>query len=330
MLQLFEGVGKRYLDRTFEPLAQGRQLLPVIDSNLLTGKITAVIESMTNRYSIITTGLIMLAALAAALWGRPALFPTEALSTPSDMVRKQVDPPTDEAVVVYYHERRPYYVTTPKQVHGLIADRVNWIFKDAGIPYVWRKAPAKRQLEVIRDNAQGVCAVGWYKTPEREAFGNFTLPIFMESPTMAIARADNDQIRTGETLARTLSNRRLRLLRKDGYSYGKFIDDAIRQFAPRGMVTTAENLSMVKMIHTHRADYFFISKEEAEDLILCSGLPVKDFQVIRFSDMPLGNKRYLICSRKIEEMTLLRLNRAIKDYLLGSMAPNPTGMAATP
>jgi hypothetical protein len=70
--------------------------------------------------------------------------------------------------------------------------------------------------------------------------------------------------------------------------------------------------------------------EEAEDLILCSGLPVKYFQVIRFSDVPPGNKRYLICSRKIEEMTLLRLNRAIKDYLLGSMAPNPAGMAATP
>jgi hypothetical protein len=44
VLQLFEGVGKRYLDRTFEPLAQGRQLLPVIDTNLLTGKITAALN----------------------------------------------------------------------------------------------------------------------------------------------------------------------------------------------------------------------------------------------------------------------------------------------
>ena len=272
----------------------------------------------------------MIAALAATLWGRPVLFPTEARSTPSDTVRTQLDPPMDEAIIVYYHERRPYYVTTPNQVHGLIADRVNWVFKDAGIPFVWRKTPAKRQLEMIRDNAQGVCAVGWYKTPAREAFGNFTLPIYRDSPTMAIARTDNDQIRTGETLARTLSNRRLRLLHKDGYAYGKFIDDAIQHFTPREMVTTGDNLSMVKMIHTHRADYFFISKEEAEDLILCSGLPAKDFQVIRFSDVPPGNNRYLICSRKIEEMTLLRLNRAIKYYRLGSMAPDPTGMVAAP
>jgi polar amino acid transport system substrate-binding protein len=285
---------------------------------------------MANRSFIILMGLFMVAALAAALWGRPLFFPTEACSTPSDMVRTPVDPPKDEAITVYYHERRPYYVTTPNQVRGLIADRVNWVFKDVGIPYIWIKTPAKRQLEVIRDNAKDACAVGWYKTPAREAFGNFTLPIFIDSPTMAIARTDNDQIRTGETLARTLSNRRLRLLRKDGYSYGKFIDNAIQQSAPREMVTTGDNLSMVKMIHTHRADYFFISKEEAEDLILCSGLPAKDFQVIRFSDIPPGNKRYLICSRKIEEMTLLRLNRVIKDYLLSSMAPNATGMVATP
>jgi len=141
---------------------------------------------MANRSFIILTGLFMVAALVATLWGRPVLFPTEARSTPSDTMRKQVDPPMDGAIVVYYHERRPYYVTTPNQVHGLIADRVNWVFK-----------------------------------------------------------------------------------------------------------------------------------------------PAKDFQVIHFSDVPPGNNRYLICSRRIEEMTLLRLNRAIKDYRLGSMAPNPTVMAAT-
>lgn len=229
----------------------------------------------------------------------------------------------DGPIVLYYHERRPYYVTTPNQVHGLIADRVNWVFNDTGIPYVWRKTPAKRQLEMIRSNEQRACAVGWFKTPEREAYGHFTFPIYMDSPTMAIARADNDQIHSGGTLAQTLAKRRLKLLRKDGYSYGQYIDDNLKRYAPREIITTAENLSMIKMIHTHRADYFFIAKEEAEDLVLCSGLPLEDFKAIEFVDMPPSNKRYLICSRQIDKMTQLRLNSAIKDYLLGSMAANP-------
>ena len=268
-------------------------------------------------------------AMATALFGRTLFYSTKTgYATPGSVHLQDTSPP-ETAIEVYYHERRPYFVTTPNQVHGLIADRVNWVFKDAGINYIWRKAPAKRQLEIVRNNEQQACAVGWFKTPARQAYGNFTLPIYIDSPTMAIARADNDQIRSGDSLARTLSNRRLRLLRKDGYSYGRFIDDGIKEHVPREMVTTAENLSMIKMIHTHRADYFFISKEEAGDLILCSGLPEKDFKTVDFEDMPQGNKRYLICSRKIEEMTLLRLNRGIKSYLLGSMAANPMEMSAT-
>lgn len=285
---------------------------------------------MQNKLFYTMLGVIASVALATVLFGRTFLSSTETRYAAHASGPLPATTPVDDAIVVYYHERRPYYVTTPNQVHGLIADRVNWVFKDAGIPFVWRKIPAKRQLEIIRNNEQRACAVGWFKTPEREAFGNFTLPIFFDNPTMAIARADNDQIRSGDSLARTLSNRRLRLLRKDGYSYGRFIDDGIQEHAPREMVTTAENLSMVKMIHTHRADYFFISKEEAEDVILCSDLPRKDFKVVRFSDMPQGNKRYLICSRKIEEMTLLQLNRAIKNYLLGSMAASPMEMSAIP
>jgi polar amino acid transport system substrate-binding protein len=285
---------------------------------------------MRNNTCLTIWGGIAIVAMAMIFSGRPLLYSTETRDAASASVLPGEIPPVDDTIVVYYHERRPYYVTTPNQVHGLIADRVNWVFRDAGINFIWRKAPARRQLEMIRNNEQRACAVGWYKTPEREAFGKFTLPIYLDNPTMAIARADNDQIRSGDPLAQTLSNRRLRLLRKDGYSYGRFIDDAIKEYAPRDMVTTAENLSMIKMIHTHRADYFFISKEEAEDLILCSGLPVKDFSVIGFSDMPCGNKRYLICSPKIEEMTLMQLNRAIKDYLLSSMATNLTEMRAVP
>lgn len=278
---------------------------------------------MKDRRTIIIGGLLISFAAAVAFLGRWLLYSRAAPQTTPVKAPSQAFMSPDDLIVVYYHERRPYYVTTPKQVHGLIADRVNWVFKEAGIPYVWHKIPAKRQLEVIRDNAQRACAVGWFKTPAREAYGNFSLPIYFDNPMMALARNDNDQIHSGDTLARTLANRRLRFLRKDGYSYGPYIEAGLSRHAPREIATTAENTSMIKMVHTHRADYFFISREEAEDLILCSGLPAKDFKIIHFSDMPVGNKRYLICSRKIDAITILRLNRAIKQYLMGTMAANP-------
>ena len=267
---------------------------------------------MANRYFIVLTGLLMIAALAAALWGRPALFPTEARSTPSDMVRKQLDPPTDEAIVVYYHERRPYYVTTPNQVHGLIADRVNWVFKDAGIPFVWRKTPAKRQLEVIRNNTQEVCAVGWFKTPEREAFAKYSQVIYQDLPAIALAHADNANIHSPAAVEDLLSNRNLILLKKDGYSYGAFLDNLIATLVPRQEVTTARNDKMLEMIRLRHADYFFIAKEEADILTGAPNFPRETFQYIHFSNMPSGNKRYALFSHEVEDEVIERINSILE------------------
>ena len=285
---------------------------------------------MRRHVSYFILALLVPAFFAVLLFERSLIFPSDPQQAGFIPSVAPVFQQPEDVLVVYYHERRPYYVTTRTQVHGLIADRVNWVFKEADIPYEWHKTPAKRELEMIRSDVQRACAVGWFKTPEREAFGQFTLPIYMDSPTMAVARVDNERIHSGEPLAQTLDNYRLRLLRKDGYSYGTFIDERIKRHAPREVVTTADNFSMLKMIHSHRADYFFIAREEAEDLILCSGLPIEDFQMIHFSDMPQGNKRYLICSPQIEKMTLLRLNRAIKAYLLGSLVSNPLVLGANP
>lgn len=279
---------------------------------------------------VIISAVLLPVCLGAVLIERAFIYPP----TPCPRIEKPaaaaVAGRSGDAVVLYYHERRPYYVTTPRQVHGLIADRVNWVFREAAIPYTWQKTPAKRELEMIRSDALRACAVGWFRTPEREAFGHFTLPIYLDSPTMAIARADNDQIQSGRPLADTLINYHLRLLRKDSYSYGSFIDSGIKRYAPREILTSADNLGMVKMIHSHRADYFFISREEAEDLILCSDLPIEDFKIIRFSDMPPGAKRYLICSRRVDDMTRLRLDHAIEDYLRGRPTTDPLTTRAAP
>ncbi len=282
-----------------------------------------------SKYFIILA-LLLPVSLGAVLFERALIYSQKTLSRVPKSAASEPTRAPAKTLVVYYHERRPYYVTTRQQVHGLIADRVNWVFKEAGIAFEWQKTPAKREIEMIRDNAQQACAAGWFKTPAREALGHFTLPIYLDGPTMAIARADNDQIQSGKPLADTLTNYHLRLLRKDGYAYGRFIDEGVKRYAPRVIVTSVDNLGMVKMIHSHRADYFFMAREEVEDLILCSGLPVKDFKSIQFSDMPPGDKRYLICSRRVDEMTRLRINHAIKDYLQGSLTANPLSMTATP
>lgn len=220
--------------------------------------------------------------------------------------------PGDGEIVVHFHERRPFYLAYKNEARGLVANPIGQAFAYADIPFIWQETPATRQLDIIKNNTDASCAAGWFKTPEREAFGQFSLPIYQDKPFVAITRADNTLLGETETLERVLQERRLQVLVKDGYSYGPYIDSHLRRLAPRQVITTADNQSLMRMIQTYRADYCFMTEEEAQDQLLFSGLKKSDFKLVRFSDMPRGNKRYLICSKMVDQETLKRLNGAIR------------------
>jgi hypothetical protein len=69
------------------------------------------------------------------------------------------------------------------------------------------------------------------------------------------------------------------------------------------------------MIHKKHADYFFMAPEELTPLIELSGLPRNDFKSLMFPSMPAGEKRYILCSRRVEDAIIDRLDRAIDAYL---------------
>lgn len=221
----------------------------------------------------------------------------------------------NDMITLHYHERPPYYVTGPLGVYGLCSDPAKLVFKKAGIPFRWKKTPAKRQLDIIKRNRSRDCLLGWFKNSEREKFAKYSLYIYLDKPAIALARADNRKILSGRPLEETFSNANLILLRKDGYSYGQFVDAKIVEFNPRQELTNAENVGMLKMIHSKRADYFFISEEEAAELTASSGLPMTDFKYIEFSNMPEGNKRYLLFSKKVKDEVIEKIDAAIKKYV---------------
>jgi uncharacterized protein (TIGR02285 family) len=200
-------------------------------------------------------------------------------------------------------------------VHGLIADAVSTALKYADIDYTWLQTPATRQLDIIRDNTSATCAAGWFKTPERQNFAKFTVPVYQDQPFVAITRRDNDLIGSDESPERLFKERRLRLLAKSGYSYGTYIDSQIQEFSPRQVMTTADNRTMMLMLQNHRADYCFMTEEEAYDLLLFSGLNKMDFRVINLRDVPRGNLRYLLCSSMVPDQTIKRINGAIRHLL---------------
>lgn len=105
------------------------------------------------------------------------------------------------------------------------------------------------------------------------------------------------------------------LVLKDGYSYGSFLDEKIAEYCPNCLKVTVENLSMLEMIYKKRVDYFFIAPEEADGLISSSGLAKEEFKYIHFSDMPMGEKRYILCSQQVEDEVIEKLKVAIDTYM---------------
>lgn len=219
------------------------------------------------------------------------------------------------SINLLYHERTPYAETVGQAVKGLTASPASSAFEKAGIPFKWVLTPSKRQLLFIQENHGCDCSIGWFKNTEREKFVQYTSAIYKDQPQIAIARADNDKIKSGEIVADSFSNANLILGIKDGYSYGKFLDEQIATLKPRTDVTTAENSNMLEKVYRGRNDYFFIAPEEADNLILISGFPREDFKYITFTDMPDGEQRYIICSKRVGYEIINKLNQAIATFI---------------
>lgn len=217
-------------------------------------------------------------------------------------------------ISLHYHERAPYSYETPNGVAGLAATPAENAFRKAGIPFKWVLTPAKRQFFTIENNLGCDCAIGWFKNVEREKIASYTEPIYQDKATIAIARAANDNVKSNGTLESVLSNSKLILGTKIGYSYGPFLDSKIAQIKPVIDTTTGENMVILKKIYGKRNDYFFIAQEEADSLIKTSGLPKSSFKYVTFSNMPAGEKRYIICSKKVGSVIIQKINMAILGH----------------
>lgn len=220
----------------------------------------------------------------------------------------------EEPLKVLYNERPPYMVARDGEVTGLTADAAAYALRRAGIPFQWVEIPSARQLFMLQENQERLAALGWFRNPDRERFAKFSSPLYQDRQIAVLARRDNAKVAAVDSVAHLLGDRRLTLLAKAGYSYGRFLDEQIATFEPRIMQVTVENLSMIRMVGARRADYMFIAPEEAEASLPRSGVPPSAFRLITLPDMPAGEKRYLMFSLRVDDETLRHINHYLDEY----------------
>lgn len=215
-------------------------------------------------------------------------------------------------ITLYYNDRPPYLVPAADgSASGLTGSPAAAAFKAASIAVQWAKVPTNRQLMSIRRDAGPECAIGWFRNAEREQFAKFTKAIYRDLPTVALASRDFKAVREGSRLEDVLAMKGLRVLAKDNYSYGPTIDALLARLKPTIIYTTSENSAMVEMVRFNRADFMFVAEEEAAYLVEEAGLSAREFHLIRFADVPRGERRHIMCSKQVPDEVIARLNRAI-------------------
>jgi polar amino acid transport system substrate-binding protein len=217
-------------------------------------------------------------------------------------------------ITLHYYERPPFhYRAADGSMAGIIASSTESIFKRAGITYRWELTPVNRILADLKNNNRMDCSPGWYKTAEREAYAQFSLPIYHDLPLQGLSRNDFPAPE-GITAKDLFLRHDLRLLLKQNFSQGAYMDALISTMPTQQVQqVTVEVPTMVKMIKANRADLIITTEEETDYFIAQSGYQKQDFRILKFPDVKATEYRYILCSRQVPAQIINRLNDAIRS-----------------
>lgn len=216
-------------------------------------------------------------------------------------------------LTLYYNDRPPYLeAQSDGRVLGLTATPAVAALERAGISYRWKKASAEQQLAVINRNTETACLVGWFRRPERQLIGKFSVPLYAGKHMVALSLAHNQRFTERMRILDLIKDPQLTMLAKSGYSYGHIIDEQIKNYAPQQVFATGENINMLQMLMHGRADYFLLSEEEANALIARSERPASEFRMSYFVEGIKEDTRHFWCTRQVPDHLLQKLNAVLQ------------------
>ncbi|HEX8955643.1 MAG TPA: transporter substrate-binding domain-containing protein [Burkholderiaceae bacterium] len=220
---------------------------------------------------------------------------------------------SDSTITVHYIERKPlHYRDEQGRLSGILVPLVEQSFAKAGIPMRWQLTPENRIMATLKANDGRDCSSGIYKSAERESFARISPPIYRDKGLVALARADYPV--PAVTTAHELFTRpQARLLIKQGFVYGRYLDPMIEKMPPAQVQRVTDEIgSMVRMVRAGIADFIILTEEEGEVYADAAGAAAPDsIRLLHLSDVPAQEYRYIFCSKGVPQEVMDRLNAAI-------------------
>lgn len=217
---------------------------------------------------------------------------------------------------VLYLEFPPYYYTNSNgEPDGFLLKKADELFRHAGFEPEYVSASAK-QILLEMHSIEPKYSIGWFKTPQREAFAKFSKPFYQNHPLHVLFLKEHAARFEGkETLRELVFDRTLTLGKVEGYSLGSAIDNLLKEGDAKTQIVVGGYPQVIRILAEDRFDYVLVAPEEIDVLIEKNHLSPAFFQSKELADIPAGNTRHLMFSRGVPDDVLNRLNHSIETLV---------------
>jgi len=223
-----------------------------------------------------------------------------------------------EPLTLYWYDRPPLLYVEDGQMRGLMLAPAERVMRGANIPFVWKVLPYSRAQVAIRDNQEKACAVGWFWSPERAGYAQFSPAFYYGQAMVGVVRSDMPAAEP-ITIRDFLRTPGLRMIQKQDLFLGAYMHAAVHEILAESQIfTTPAGISpILKMIESDRGDFTIVPKEET-DYLLKTAFTDGRLRVLVFSDVPKSEGRYLMCSKSVPADWMARIATAAAAETKGS------------
>lgn len=219
-----------------------------------------------------------------------------------------------QPLVIEYVDKPPYTYTLEGRPAGFLLERTALLLRRAGLEGQFAEVPFRRSLLNFQSNRVAMCSPGLYKTPERETFLRYSLPIHRDRAHVVLANLKAaPRIREMTRISQLLGDPSLQVGVLNGMSHGRQLDQMLAQMPHAPVRAQLTPLQLVRMVAAQRVDYMMIDDEDLNWLSRDPEFQALPLARIEFADMPRGELRYLACSLQTSPQTMDRLNQAIRE-----------------
>lgn len=221
-----------------------------------------------------------------------------------------------QMVNLMYLERPPYATNLDgnKIPRGLLVDPVEKAFQEANIPHRWVEVPIVRQLAILKSNQDLDCGVGWFQRDERKVYAKYSKAVFQDLPTVGVV-TNKSTLPASLKINDLLTEGKVDWTIIDGASYDPYVEKLMKEHKTTVQVVNGNFGNLVNMIDKNRAAITMLARQEAQHYA-----EQKEFKgrlrIIDFTDVPPGEARYMLCSFKVSEELMEKINKSLHKSLL--------------